>query len=582
MAPQIVHADPALALAKVRAVPRGRVPIFLVGDAADEARLRDLADGFFVRPIAPELLLERARAILRRRPASRAGARTAASTSSGRRWGLGPAPPLPIPMGRPKSGPHPARPAGSTLQAAGRRGAGRGAVSPCARRATRTRCWPSWAPGSTRSSTPSWTRPWRLRRRRPTGQGPAGRPKPDAKPRLPPQLEGVARAEFAGEATKKVEPSLLGVVARAPESARARLLARYAPVENGDYFAVLDVPRDASVADLRRAHEKIVRETASDSVDPGRGGRAGPADRRRSAPSWAKRCGCSATRISVRATRAAFRNDGRATAGSGRAPRAVFFGSPAFAVPCLRAVAAATELCAVVSQPDRPAGRGQAPAAPAVKREAEALGVPILQPEKIRTPETHATLAALAADLFVVVAYGRILPQSLLDLPRLGPYNVHASLLPKLRGAAPIQWAIIRGERETGVSIMRMEAGLDTGPVAAVRALQIADDDTTGTLSVSWPTSARGCWSTRCRPSSTAPSRCSAQDDSAATLAPLLAKADGLLNFDQPARLVSAQARGVDPWPGATTMLGGEPLKLFVPRVVEAVAGVLPGLGAGC
>ena len=169
---------------------------------------------------------------------------------------------------------------------------------------------------------------------------------------------------------------------------------------------------------------------------------------------------------------------------SGLRPRTVFFGSPAFAVPCLRAVAAETELCAVVSQPDRPAGRGQAPAAPAVKRAAEALGVPILQPEKIRTPETHAALAALRADLFVVVAYGRILPQTLLDLPRVGPFNVHASLLPKLRGAAPIQWAIIRGERETGVSIMRMEAGLDTGPVAAVRSLEIADDDTTGTLSV--------------------------------------------------------------------------------------------------
>ena len=258
---------------------------------------------------------------------------------------------------------------------------------------------------------------------------------------------------------------------------------------------------------------------------------------------------------------------------SGVRPRAVFFGSPAFAVPCLRAVAAETELVAVVSQPDRPAGRGQAPAAPAIKREAEALGLPglpILQPEKIRTPETHAALAALDADLFVVVAYGRILPQTLLDLPRLGPFNVHASLLPRLRGAAPIQWSIIRGERETGVSIMRMEAGLDTGPVAAVRALQIADDDTTGTLSLkladlgarllvdTLPAIVDGTITLK------------PQDDAAATLAPLLAKVDGIVNFDQPARLVSAQARGVDPWPGATTTLGGESLKLFGPRVVEA------------
>ena len=265
------------------------------------------------------------------------------------------------------------------------------------------------------------------------------------------------------------------------------------------------------------------------------------------------------------------------SAQSGGRPRAVFFGSPAFAVPCLRAVAAETDLVAVVSQPDRPAGRGQAPAAPAVKRDAEALGVPILQPEKIRTPETHAALAALDADLFVVVAYGRILPQALLDLPRLGPFNVHASLLPKLRGAAPIQWAIINGERETGVSIMRMEAGLDTGPVAAVRALEIADDDTTGTLSVklaglgaqllaeTLPKLARGGITLQ------------PQDDGAATLAPILAKADGILKFEQPARLVSARARGVDPWPGAVTTLGGEPLKLFMPRVVERpIVGVLP------
>ena len=267
---------------------------------------------------------------------------------------------------------------------------------------------------------------------------------------------------------------------------------------------------------------------------------------------------------------------------SGDRPRAVFFGSPAFAVPCLRAVAAQTELCAVVSQPDRPAGRGQAPAAPAVKREAEALGMaslpglPILQPEKIRTPETHAALAALGADLFVVVAYGRILPQTLLDLPRLGSFNVHASLLPKLRGAAPIQWAIIRGERQTGVSIMRMEAGLDTGPVAAVRALDITDHDTTGTLSVKLADLGANLLVDTLPAIVGGTVALHRQDDGAATLAPLLTKADGIVNFNQPARLVSAQARGVDPWPGATTTLGGEPLKLFAPRVVAAAASAAP------
>jgi methionyl-tRNA formyltransferase len=261
---------------------------------------------------------------------------------------------------------------------------------------------------------------------------------------------------------------------------------------------------------------------------------------------------------------------------AGRPARAVFFGSPAFAVPSLRVVASGTELCAVVSQPDRPAGRGREPAAPPVKLAALALGVPVLQPERLRAPETIEALRALEADVFIVVAYGRILPPALLDLPRRGPFNVHASLLPRLRGAAPIQWAIIRGETETGVCIMRMEAGLDTGPVAATRAVPIGDDDTAGTLSArlaelgarllaeTLPAIVAG--EVALRP----------QDDALATLAPPLTKADGLLGFGRPARSVSAQARGVDPWPGATALLDGEPMRLFEPIVL----GPAPG-GAG-
>jgi len=250
--------------------------------------------------------------------------------------------------------------------------------------------------------------------------------------------------------------------------------------------------------------------------------------------------------------------------------RAVFFGSPAFAVPSLRAVAADTTLVAVVSQPDRPAGRGQAATPPAVKVAAAALGVPVIQPEKVRTPETEAALAALGADIFVVVAYGRILPQQLLDLPRLGAWNVHASLLPKLRGAAPIQWSLIRGDSESGVAIMRMEAGLDTGPVAAMRALPIADDDTGGTLSEKLSVLGAGLLSETLPAIAEGRVTLAPQDDARATLAPLLTKADGHLTFDRPARVVSAHARGVDPWPGASAILGGEPLKLFAPRVVDS------------
>jgi len=248
--------------------------------------------------------------------------------------------------------------------------------------------------------------------------------------------------------------------------------------------------------------------------------------------------------------------------------RAVFFGSPAFAVPSLRAVAANTTLVAAVSQPDRPAGRGQERSPPAVKVAATALGVPVIQPETLKGGDAEAALAAFAADVFVVVAYGRILPQRLLDLPRLGAWNVHASLLPRLRGAAPIQWSLIRGDAETGVSIMRMEAGLDTGPVASMRALPIADDDTGATLSDKLADVGAALLAETLPAIAAGGVALTPQDHARATLAPMLTKADGRLTFDRPARMVSAHARGVDPWPGASALLEGEPLKLFGPRVV--------------
>jgi len=254
-------------------------------------------------------------------------------------------------------------------------------------------------------------------------------------------------------------------------------------------------------------------------------------------------------------------------------PRAVFFGSPAFAVPFLEAVAEATRLVAVVSQPDRPAGRGRELAAPAVKVAARRLGVPVLQPARVRTPELEAELRALDADVFIVVAYGRILPQALLDLPRRGCWNVHGSLLPKLRGAAPIQWALIRGERETGVAVMRMEAGLDTGPVAAVRAVPIGDDDTTGTLALTLAAVGAPLLVETLPAILDGTVTLAAQDDAAATLAPPLSKDDGRLRFDVPARAVSARARGCDPWPGATVLLEGDVMRVFGPRVLAGGPG---------
>jgi len=269
--------------------------------------------------------------------------------------------------------------------------------------------------------------------------------------------------------------------------------------------------------------------------------------------------------------------------------RIVFFGSPEFAAPSLAAIAQAHEVLAVVTQPDRPAGRGGKLQPPDVKVLAAALGLQVLQPAKLRDGALAAELAQRGPDLFVVVAYGRILPPDLLAVPRLGPWNVHASLLPKYRGAAPIQWAVIRGEAESGVSIMRMEEGLDTGPVAAVATERIRDDDTAGSLAARLaPLGARLLVETlpRIADGSLA---LHAQDHAAATLAPPLVKVDGQIDFAQPAAAVSARARGVDPWPGATVMLAREPAKVFSPRLVPGagqpgeVLGLVPqGLAVAC
>jgi methionyl-tRNA formyltransferase len=211
----------------------------------------------------------------------------------------------------------------------------------------------------------------------------------------------------------------------------------------------------------------------------------------------------------------------------------------------------------------------------------------VQQPTTLKTPEFVAGLQALQADLFVVVAYGRILPQAVLDVPRLGPWNVHASLLPKFRGAAPIQWSIIRGESKTGVCIMRMEAGLDTGPVAATVETPITDTDTAGTLSQRLSKLGADLL-VETIPRLAAGIEVVPQDHARHTLAPMLKKEDGWLDFSKPAPEVSARARGVDPWPGPTAVLDGEPIKLFAPRVVAgqgapgAIIGNTDGLVVAC
>lgn len=257
-------------------------------------------------------------------------------------------------------------------------------------------------------------------------------------------------------------------------------------------------------------------------------------------------------------------------------------GSPDFAVPCLEALLRRAEVVAVVTQPDKPAGRGQAPKAPPVKEAALRAGLPVLQPHKLRTPPFAEVLRPLALDLVVVVAYGKILPPELLAVPRLGCLNVHASLLPKYRGAAPIQHALMAGERETGVTLMRMDAGLDTGPTLAARALPITDEDTAGTLHEKLARLGAELLAEHLDAIFRGELPAVPQDDARASYAGLLDKEQGRVDWSQPAARVRDRIRGVDPWPGAFTLLEGQPLKLWRPRLapqagIESAAGAAPG-----
>lgn len=257
--------------------------------------------------------------------------------------------------------------------------------------------------------------------------------------------------------------------------------------------------------------------------------------------------------------------------------RVVFLGTPEFAVPTVDALArAGHEILAVVAQPDRPAGRGQALKAPATKAWAEARGVPVLQPVKVRDGALAAALSALRPDVLVVTAYGRILGRDLLTLAPLGAVNVHASILPRWRGAAPIQWAVASGDAETGVTIMQMDEGLDTGDVLMVRTLPIGPEETSADLA---PRLAAlgGQAIVEALPLLSAgalvPVR---QDATRHTLAPILEKEHGRLDFTAAAPVLAARLRGFTPWPGSFTTLDGKVLKVHAARAV-AGAGAAPG-----
>lgn len=249
--------------------------------------------------------------------------------------------------------------------------------------------------------------------------------------------------------------------------------------------------------------------------------------------------------------------------------RIVFMGTPDFAVPCLQAlIEAGYQIPLVVTQPDKPVGRKKVLTAPPVKNLALQHGLKVLQPEKIRgNAEAMAALQAAGADLFVVVAYGKILPQSVLDIPARGCINVHASLLPRYRGSAPIQWCLIEGESETGVTTMVMDAGMDTGDMLLKRSLSIDPDETAPALSARL--SALGAEALL----ETLPAFLSGtlqpepQDHTAATVIKMLAKEDGEITWQQPARAIYNRLRGLTPWPGLYTFCADRSLKVLQARV---------------
>jgi len=244
-------------------------------------------------------------------------------------------------------------------------------------------------------------------------------------------------------------------------------------------------------------------------------------------------------------------------------PRVLFMGTPDFAVPALRALAAAdVELVGVVSQPDRPKGRGKKLARTPVAAVADELGLPVFQWARLNQ-ESYDTLSALEPELSVVIAYGKILPRRYLALPRWGCINLHGSLLPAYRGAAPIQWSVISGERETGVSVMRLDEGMDTGPVALTRSIDIGADETSGqlyerlsALAAEALTEALSLWR---RPEGL---DFVEQDHERASHAPMLKKEDGLLDWSRDAESLAALIRGVSPWPGAQVPFAEGSLKV--------------------
>ena len=253
-------------------------------------------------------------------------------------------------------------------------------------------------------------------------------------------------------------------------------------------------------------------------------------------------------------------------------------GTPDFAVPVFNElIRAGEEVVLAVTQPDRKSGRGKESTPPPVKRAAAAAGVPVFQPEKIRTDEAYAVLQEARPDLMVVAAFGQILPQRVLDLPRLGCVNVHASLLPKYRGAAPIQWAVINGEKESGITIMQMDAGLDTGDILLQEKVEL-DPEETGESLYEKLSAMGGRLLVKALPSiEDGTIQRIPQKDEDSTYAGMLKKEMGRIDFSLPAAQIERLVRGLNSWPSAYTFHNGRQLKIWRARVLPGTADAEPG-----
>jgi len=257
--------------------------------------------------------------------------------------------------------------------------------------------------------------------------------------------------------------------------------------------------------------------------------------------------------------------------------RIVFLGSGAFAIPSFEAlIDAGHDVAAAVTQPDREKGRGRVLAPPPLKPVADERGVAVHQPRRIRESAAQETLRALAPDVQVVVAYGQILPRSVIDIPRHGTVNVHGSLLPRYRGAAPVQWAIVNGERETGVTTMLIDEGLDTGPTLLSRSTPIGAEETAAELEPRLAAIGAEILVETLAEIAAGTLTPAPQDHARATLAPIIKKEDGRLDWTMPAEALARRVRGFHPWPGTFTTWRGQPLKILRARA-EAGGGLAPG-----